>query len=194
MYHIHTTPGVITQILPQGEANRFYTILTEDLGMVRVHGQGVRLGKSKLKSHLTQYAIKDFSLVRGKEVWRLTSVKESVQYPEGITDIKAQKVFARILATLTRLVSGEERQPSLFAVVASSLLYLSQNTDTTTLEGVELITMVRILYELGYIEKKPYLKNFIDSSEITRQYIQEAIASRTTLTHDINTALKASQL
>lgn len=194
MYHIHHTLGVITQTVPHGEANRLYSILTQDLGLVRVHAQGVRLGKSKLKSHLVPYVVKEFSFVRGKEIWRLTTVKESSEYPHHITDEKARKVYARILAAITRLVSGEEHQPSIFAVVSACLVYLSQEIAPEALEAVELITMVRILYELGYIDKTTYLTPILETTTFTPDEITQVLAARTTITHDINTALKASQL
>ncbi|MEK7133727.1 MAG: class I tRNA ligase family protein, partial [Patescibacteria group bacterium] len=50
-------------------------------------------------SHLTAYSIKEFSLVQGKEIWRLTSVKDAPEMCK-VSDLEAQKVAAEMSANI----------------------------------------------------------------------------------------------
>jgi DNA repair protein RecO len=195
MYHIHHTTGVIIQTYPHGEANNIYLIFTKELGMVRVHGQSVRLDRSKLRPHLASYAIKEFSLVRGKEIWRLTSVKDTEEYSADISGAAYRKAAARVFAVFARLVNGEEKHSVLFDVLARFLTRLSRTqTPETDLEAVEMITVFRILYELGYISKKAPFETLLDSDDISPGMLILAQTERKQLAQDINAALKASQL
>jgi hypothetical protein len=49
------------------------SIFTRDFGLVTAVAQGIRLEKSKLRYYVQNYSFAVFSLVRGKEFWRLTS-------------------------------------------------------------------------------------------------------------------------
>ena len=73
MHHIYTTKAIIIKSIPTGEANRFYFLFTKDLGFIKASAQGVRLLKSKLKGHLQTFSIVNISVVKGKEIWRITS-------------------------------------------------------------------------------------------------------------------------
>ena len=67
MHHIYTTKAIIIRSIPIGEANKYYFLLTEDLGFIRATAQGVRLDKSKLKGHLQDFCFVEISLVKGKQ-------------------------------------------------------------------------------------------------------------------------------
>ena len=115
------------------EADRLYTILTHDLGLVRASASGVRKEESKLRGALEPLALSNVSLVRGKEYWRITSA-------ESIRRIPLTDGLARALALLERLVQGESPHPELFDVVE------------TYLEAEESILVGHILLHLGYLK------------------------------------------
>src|SRR3974390_2667029 len=112
MYAIQTTPGFIIDSRPHGEAGKLLSIFTRDYGLVLASAQGIRLEKSKLRYHTQDYSLGSYSLVRGKEFWRLTSSAEN----RGIPSIKAQ-LIARLALLLRRLLHGEEPHAELFAVI-----------------------------------------------------------------------------
>ena len=76
MHPIHTTPGFIIGSRPSGEAGKMISIFTRDLGLVFASAQGIRFEKSKLRPFTQDYSFGQFSFVRGKEYWRLTSAQE----------------------------------------------------------------------------------------------------------------------
>ena len=73
MHAIHTTPGFIIGSRPYGEAGKMLSIFTRDFGLVTATAQGIRLERSKLRYHAQDLSFGSFSLVRGREFWRLTS-------------------------------------------------------------------------------------------------------------------------
>lgn len=118
---------------PIKEADRLYTILTRDLGLVQALAIGVRKGESKLRGNIEPVSLSNISLVRGKEFWRLTSA-------EHIKSFKRSKP----LALLENLVIGESAHPELFDAVEKCL--------TLGVEQGE-VMVAQILYHLGYLKK-----------------------------------------
>ncbi len=76
MYSIQTTPGFIIDSRAYGEAGKMLFIFTRDLGLVMAVAQGIRFERSKLRPFTQDYSFGEFSFVRGKEMWRLTSAQE----------------------------------------------------------------------------------------------------------------------
>jgi recombinational DNA repair protein (RecF pathway) len=124
---------------PSGEAGKTYAIYTEQFGLVRAHAQGVRHLKSKLRYNLTDYNFATFSLVRGKEFWRITGAVSEPSVGTGGFDAGAR---ARILSFVKRLVQGEERNDELFAVLV----------DLASGPVSETRTLACALSSLGYLD------------------------------------------
>ena len=80
VYHLYQTKAFVLDEQSFGEANRVYSFLTPDLGLVVATAQGVRLLKSKLRFQLNKYAHVRVVLVRGKEMWRLIGVEKTGEY------------------------------------------------------------------------------------------------------------------
>ncbi|MDE1874668.1 MAG: recombination protein O N-terminal domain-containing protein [Patescibacteria group bacterium] len=138
-YAIYTTQGFILGSSPSGEASKIYSIYTEDFGLIRAKAQGVRLIRSKLRYNLDDYGFCAVSLVRGKEVWRVTAVERLSSAPKGVDDLGR----ARVLNLVRRLVQGEERNDALFA----ALLMLEAMIPTK-----ETDVLARVLSALGYLD------------------------------------------
>jgi recombinational DNA repair protein (RecF pathway) len=150
-YSVYSTRGFIVGSAPSGEAGKTYSIYTEQFGLLRAHAQGVRHLKSKLRYNLTDYSFGTFSLVRGKEFWRITG---AVAETAGVIESQGiSLVRARILSFMRRLVQGEERNDDLFLI----LLDLFSSASSTLSERDELLVfetrvLARALSALGYID------------------------------------------
>lgn len=136
-YAVYTTRGFILASGPTGEASKLYTIYSEDFGLIRAKAQGVRLVQSKLRYSLEDYALCNLSLVKGREVWRLTG-SQAEPMPK-----KNALARARVLNLVRRLVQGEEKNEGLF----QALLPLA--ADDAPSETVALST---VLSTLGYLD------------------------------------------
>lgn len=135
-YTVYTTIGFILSTSPHGEANRLYRIFTRDFGVILATAQGVRLAKSKLKGHLSEFSLASISLVKGKEFWRITSAQALQQ--------RADPMYVQILSVLKRLLQGEGEHQLLFDFLKNKLFEKFDETEV----------MIEILIQLGYVDKK----------------------------------------
>jgi hypothetical protein len=76
VHHVHTTDGFTIGSKPYGEAGKIVFIYTRDLGFLTAIAQGIRLEKSKLRYSIRDYGFASFSLVHGKEFWRIVGASE----------------------------------------------------------------------------------------------------------------------
>ncbi len=200
-HHIYHTRGLILWSMPTGESNRFYKIFTEELGLVGAIAQSVREEKSKLRYVLQDYSWVTLDLVRGKEVWRITSA--GVWTEDGIEvgviqhstfNIQHSVPFARMCSLVLRLVHGEGREDNLFHDLVSMSEFLQKDSVDVKLElALEAIVALRILAHLGYLDVVKY-KNFLYPTPLTTACLLEFEKIRISVLPSINEALRESQL
>ena len=140
-YHIYTTRGIILSERSVREADRIYTIMTRNLGLVRATAIGVRKESSKLRGNLEPLSLSTISFVKGKDYWRLTSA-------EFVQSISSAPAIARPLALIEKLVQGEAPNPELFDAVEKSVL-----SPELCDEMFETNLVSKILFHLGYLKE-----------------------------------------
>ena len=140
-YHIYTSRGIVLSERPMREADRIYTVMTRDLGLVRALATGVRKEPSKLRGNIEPFSLSAVSFVKGREYWRLTSA-------ELIQRISSAPAMARPLALLEKLIQGESSNPELFSAVEEAVL----STEPYN-EIFEANMVSKILFHLGYLKK-----------------------------------------
>lgn len=192
MYAVHTTPGFIVESRPRGDAGKSIFIFTRDLGLVMASAQGIRLEKSKLRYHAQDYALGIFSLVKGKEFWRLTSAQPSAE-PAPPNAVYSY-ISSRLATLLRRLVPGEEPHPELFGLVEACLRFAQRagELDAQRLQAFESVAVFCALRALGYIPSTPTLGPVAPPASLAD--IDAAIGQRPALNGYINTALRESHL
>ncbi len=185
MHHIYTTPAFVVSSLPRGEAGKSLLLFTRDFGMIWATAQGIRLSQSKLRHHIQDYSFSYVSIVRGKEMWRLTGAGELQE------KIKPSKLYVRILNVLKRLLTGEEKNEKLFEIIETSSKATYEEKDT---EIIECIIMLRILNALGYISNKKEFDKFLIDNALSPDLVEEMKKVKLLVVKEINSALKESQL
>ncbi len=223
MHTIFTTPGFIISSAPYSEAGKLISIFTRDLGLVRAVAQGIRFEKSKLRYHKNDYSFGTFSLVRGKEVWRLTSAQENIiendigmnnagniETVKKITateSILIKEFWARIALLLRRLLQGEDINNKLFEAIYACYSFFNAGlinpgsifndkpTDIApNLATIESLLVLRIMCALGYIGDDKDIHGFIYSNEFAPALLDLAARKKTLINQHINKALKESHL
>lgn len=177
-----------------GEANRLYFLLTRDLGFIKVTAQGVRLSKSKLKGHLQVFSLVKISVVKGKDLWRITNAEAIVQ--NGVIKNKGKlAVLFNSSALLLRLVHGEEKNEKLFECVESAYI-LCRDADLSAeeLKNTEILTVLRIMHFLGYIKKAEGLSVFAENTNLTPEILSDFSVKSKIAVSEINRALKETHL
>jgi DNA repair protein RecO len=180
-YAVYTTEGFILGSAPSGEASKTYWIYTKDFGLVRARAQSVRMLSSKLRYSLEDFSFGTFSLVKGKEMWRLTGAADKIA-PKDTAFMRA-----RVLSLVRRLTHGEERNNRLF----SSAKFMFEDAPKEELEAIELLVLIHVLSSLGYLDSR---KIGISEDEISVNQIPLVRTIRKEAITEINKALKETQL
>lgn len=201
MHAIVTTPGFVIDSRSYGEADKLYSIFTRDLGLIKAVAQGIRLEKSKLRYHVREHNLGMFSLVRGRDMWRLTNAQG---YRSDIGSIEAHvgpgpvygELLARVSLILRRILHGEEPNPTLFEHIKNCVEFLT-TTDLISedhMQTLESLTVARILHALGYVSQDEEIKGCISSLPFTRELLEQTTPQRLVVNKHINKAIKESHL
>lgn len=193
MHHIYHTEGIILGSSNYGEAGKYYSVFTRDLGMIFASAQGVRKMSSKLRYVLQDYQYVKLDLVKGKDFWRLTSASKT-NLLENLSNKKdAYLVFVNIAKLLKKLLAGEESNPELFQNLLNGLFLLEKYDTEEELRNIEIITVLRILDNLGYIGGDGAL-NTLTKSPFEENLLFETAKKRNQILSLINQALKETHL
>lgn len=194
MHHIYTTKAIIIKSANIGEANKYYFLLTHDLGFIKASAQGVRLEKSKLKGHLQDFSLVNISLVKGRNIWRITSV-DTIEVGNFILNGNKFNSIRSVFSLIVRLVHGEEKNEALYDCVESFyLLLIKKDFQIETIKNAETITVLRILFRLGYFKQNFNLSDFVDDNSLENDVLIRFDNNRKIAIMDINEALKETHL
>ena len=192
MHHIYHTEGIILGSKNFGEAGRYYSILTRDLGMIYASAQGVRKMSSKLRFVLHDFAHIKVDLVQGKEFWRVTSASKTDTLKQVTKRRETFVIFANLARLLKRLLTGAEPNERLFSLLVEGLTVLEKTDSTEALRNVEAIIVLRIMNSLGYIGGES-VDNFV-TSPYEDDFVFEISKHRSRLLSLINKALGETHL
>lgn len=176
-----------------GEAGKYYSFFTRDLGMIYASAQGVRKMSSKLRFILQDFAYVKIDLVQGKDFWRVTSASKTGKL-EGLS--KNREIFgvvSNIANLLKRLLAGVEKNENLFTDLAKGLAILEKAQTPKDICDLEVIIVLRVLNHLGYIGGDETLQNLV-KSPFAESMIFEVSKLRREALRQINKALKESHL
>ena len=193
MHHIYHTEGIILGSRNFGEAGRCYHIFTRDLGMISASAEGVRKMSSKLRFVLQDFAYLKIDLVQGRNIFRVTNALKTGKLEQITKHAHVFKVFANIARLLKRLLAGIEPNEVLFADLLHGLSVLEKSETKDDLRNIEVVIVLRILNNLGYIGDNDILKNLI-KSPFEENLVFEISKDRTKILHQINKALKETHL
>ncbi len=176
-----------------GEAGKYYSIFTRDLGMISASAQGVRKMSSKLRFILQDFAHVKVDLVQGKDFWRVTSASKTNDLEQISKNPENLAVFANISALLKRLLAGVEPNEALFIDLLNGLSILEKIENQEDLRNAEAVIVLRIVHNLGYIGGNNILEAFIQSP-FEQEIIFRASKNRKIILSEINKALKETHL
>lgn len=191
-YHIYTTEGIILKRAPFGEANLLLYILTSELGLIIASARSARVSASKLRPALQEYAHVSVSCVKGKGGWKVTNVASIENYffesPEY-----THKVLAQIVTLLIKMMPGEECHLAVFSLIKSAFGEI-KNIEKENLESFEMLSVLRIMFELGYVAKNSEIEIFLKDNNWQNDILREVSVNRNILLMVVNKAIKESQL
>ena len=193
MHHKHHTEGLILGSSLHGETGKVFFVFTRDLGMLYASAAGIRKMSSKLRYVLQDFSYVKIDLIKGKDFWRITSASKTNALEEVIKQKDALKVFARIAKLLRRLLPEQVKNDVLFAEVLNGLLVLEKAKNKEEVMNIEIIIVLRVLSNLGYIGDIDSFENLI-KSPLEEELLLEMSKNKLRAISEINKALKETQL
>lgn len=194
MHHIYHTHGFILSSRNSGEANKMLTVYTREMGLVRVAVQGIRLGKSKLRFALQDFSYSKIDMVRGRDVWRVTSSTAINSFPYARSDKASLLLIARISKLIERLCDGEEANEQIFDDFIQALYLLDDTSiSSSSREALELHLVLRIMKTLGYIGDSESMAQYFES-DFSDNKVKSILKERQSIIAHINKALNESHL
>lgn len=194
MHHIYHTHGFVLSSRNIGEANKILTVYTREMGLVRAMVQGVRLHKSKLRFVLQDFFYAKIDLVKGRDIWRITSATSLNSFPYARKNRESLILIVRISKLLERLCGQEEANERIFDDFIQALLLLdNENISVESREALELHLVLRIMNTLGYIGDSDKLNSYLQT-DFDDNKIENLLRERQSIIAHINKALNESQL
>lgn len=193
MHHIYHTEGLILGSSNYGEAGKYYSVFTRDLGMVFASAQGVRKISSKLRFVLQDFSYVKIDFVRGKDFWRITSASKTNKLESISKRRETLEVFSNISRLLKRLLAGEEANEILFNDLLNGLSILEKCETTEELRNIEVVIVLRVLHNLGYIGTNEATDDIV-KSPFEQDTVFKVLKNRNKILSEINKALQESHL
>jgi DNA repair protein RecO (recombination protein O) len=198
-YHIYQTEGYVLESMNVGESNKLLTLFTKELGLVRAAAQNIRSSQSKLRYSVQEMSFGTFALVRGKEVWRLTSARKLISLYDPRLPVTLRRMFARLLALVVRLVPGEQKNTDLYAVLSalSAFCFSKEASDmraSALAKEIELLASLRVLSTLGYTTDASALTDIAQNNTWDAASLNLITENRVLVEKEIVKALTASHL
>ena len=198
MHEKYTTRGLIVSASAYREADKILSIYTEDFGLVSAVASGVRRSASKLRYHTQDFSVRRFSLVLGRDIWRLVGAEEipGVINLDPTASLEALSVYARVLSLIRRLVRGEEKNEQVFLTLFSfhKLLSTPNVISVDNITALETLAVFRILHALGYIKSDAATEPIITPALIDKPTVISAKPLVSSLIYAINAGLTESHL
>jgi DNA repair protein RecO len=192
MFIKYHTKGIIVSGKVESVDSRRVNIFTEDFGLINAKVQGGRNSSSKLRSGTQDFSFGEFSLVHGKTGWRVVSTRAEGNFFETLRYYPDRlKIVSNILNLVRKLIAEEKVHNPIFDTIINFFCFLTE-TQNKDIALAECLTLMRILYLLGYMASNPEMSMLISSSEISARDLSYLAPRRQEIVHLINESLKTT--
>ena len=104
----YRTQGFFIKKVERGEADRIFTIYTEDFGKLEVLGKAIRKIKSKLRGGTEPFYLSEVEFIQGKTHKTLTDVISINNFPNIRNDLEKLRIAHQISEASDSLIKGQE--------------------------------------------------------------------------------------
>ncbi len=145
--------AMIVNMFPDGDYSLVLECLTDELGRIYVHVQGVKKMENKHRNMIYQFSLVHLECVQGKRYYRCTGILEWQNHYQVLIQLEAEKKkqLKIVFGMIQRLVPVNIPVPEVFAALIVFYQYfLETELDKEQLQNMSLIAQLRILGILGY--------------------------------------------
>ena len=147
----YTMMALVLNQYPNGENDIMLRLYTEDLGVIYALAKSLRKKDGKLKAHVRKYHYTNITIVKGKEIYRLTGASEIPIVTYSKNEKHNQSILPEAAKLIEKYYQGEQKSSSLFkkVFVLTERFSTDINADLNTYRRCLYLTL---LIDLGYID------------------------------------------
>lgn len=183
-YRIYTTDSFVIKNNPSKDADVSLLLFTEQFGLLYAAAKSARQIWSKLKPSLQTTSFSSISMVKGREIWRITNAKKHIALYDKRLTVELRILFVRLLEHVARFCPKEVSESEVFSDLKSiaSFIFLEHLTlqQPEKIYACEQWFLIRLLYNLGYIQSTEYIHDTLTEpvSHHILQYLTEDEVSK----------------
>ena len=138
---IYKTQGIIIKKADLGEADRLFTIYTQNYGKLHLRAKSVRKNESKLKGFLELFTYAEFFIARSKTIDIITDVNPLDVFPALHASLTSLGKAYYASEILDKLIAGPERDESLWHLILDYFQKLDTAIEANDFESCLLILL-----------------------------------------------------
>lgn len=140
--------GLVIGEKKQGENGKLLTVLTPNLGVLKISTKGGTKMTSSLFASSQLFAYSDMTIYQKGNFLTLTEATVKDVFFELNEDLVSLSLACWICEVASSVSVGEEEQGEIFRLLLNSLWYLSKNPDKHTL--IKAVFELRVLFLIGF--------------------------------------------
>lgn len=181
----------VIEVYPHGESNNVYKLYTRELGLIYAHAQSVRELKSRNRYALQVGHLITVTLVRGREVWRVTSAQTVPEHEmEGDAPVPR-----KLLWLIGKLVAVEDQSEEVFDHLVAGERAISTNYEKDH-ALIEAVTLLRVMNVLGFVARpleEEQIAYFLENNGYSEEHMFLARKYSELLFIRVNSALEEAK-
>lgn len=147
----YTTEAFILREYEQGENDFVYKVWAKDFGIIFVLARSIRKANAKLRPIAKKNNFVLMTLVKGKEVWRLTGIEEDKEEMlEGQYSSEVKKIIAE---SINKFIEEKKTYKRLFEKL-KSLLILEDKKEMYEIKKLKNLVAYLVLVDAGYADAR----------------------------------------
>lgn len=146
----YTTEAFILKQYEQGENDLVFKVWTKDFGVIFVAARSIRKVNAKLRPVAKKNDFLVMTLVKGKEVWRLTGIEEAGEkFLIGQQYLETKKIIAE---AVDKFIEEKKTYKKLFEKFKN--LLLEESEGVFEVQKLKLLIYYLVLVDTGYADAK----------------------------------------
>ncbi len=171
------TKGLIIDKSDIGERDRFYYLLSDDFGKIKLIAKGIRRPEAKFSAYLDLLNFVSVIFINGKNNI-ITDVVLENQYRDLKNDLVKLNLALNIIGVVNNLIPEQETTTNILPFILNVFNFLQERELKSNIEArfIFVILIFKILNKLGYlnIEKISDLKNSKINAAIVEKLWRQA--------------------
>ncbi|MDD5750842.1 MAG: DNA repair protein RecO [Candidatus Pacebacteria bacterium] len=127
MHQRYRTKGIFLKKRNQGEADRIFTVFTEQFGKIEVAGRAIRKITSKLRSGADVFYLSELEFIQGKHYKTLTDAVVIDRFRDIRENHQKTEAARKITGILDSLITKEEKDDKVWQLLLESFGFIENS-------------------------------------------------------------------